>query len=128
MRVVSVRRLECHENKPRFTQQSRLAAAQSGSLPAATDPLTGRENRYVTVRASLPFVSHLSPCCAFVYFHHVCAGLSGSYELQRGRCHWSRVTSLPVICATGCSITSSSAAAAAAAHFSQLCSWCPFTD
>lgn len=24
-----------------------------------------------------------TPCCTFVYFHHVCAGFSGSYELQR---------------------------------------------
>lgn len=74
----------------RVFQRSSLAFMLKGSFPAAVDPLTcllvHRRNRYVTVRLSLPFVSHLSRCCAFVYFHNVFARLSGSCK---SLCHFT---------------------------------------
>lgn len=76
-------------------------------------------NRSVTVSLLFPILS--VPCCAFVYFHHVCALGSQEAMSYRGSVSLRCVTSVPVICAPPARLLSF-----AAAHFSQLCSRYPF--
>lgn len=111
----------------RVFQQSSLAVALEGSLPATVDPLTcllvQRGNRYVTVRPSFCLLfPHLFPPLR-VCLHSPCVRRAlRKLRVTEGQCHYSAVTSPPVSC---CS--------AARFHcppptFTRLCSRYPFTD
>lgn len=111
------------ENNPCFSAQQprrrpeRITSCSSGS--PGMPPGTQREQicHCQTIPAFCP------PRCAFVYFHHVCAERSGSYELQKaGVITASYITAGNL--RKGCLLALSSAAA----RVPQLCSRDPFTD